>query len=237
MGNHMRILSDLLAVAMLGVAVYCTGRLTISLVARRKSQHDADAVHTLMGVSMAGMLAPSLAAVPTGLWVMVFGTSTLWFGWRVVRDADRETAASPIGQHLPHLLMSAAMVYMLIVAEWMGPMRGSAAATAGMAGMALGEARWSLLTVVLAVLLLSDGAFTFGLNIRNLVPQRMHAELSLARVGAGDAVRGGEHVPPVTMAAGWGGAMSTGGALAPRSAMVCQFVMSLVMGYMLLSLL
>jgi hypothetical protein len=236
MDNHMRILSDLLAVAMLGVAVYCIGRLAISLAARRKSQHDADAVHTLMGVSMAGMLSPSLAAVPTGLWVMVFCSTTLWFGWKVGRDVDRDVVESPIGQHLPHLLMSAAMVYMTIVAEWMGPMRGSAAAASPMVGMAMGAARWPLLTIVIAVLLLGDGAFTFGLNIRKVVPQRMETELALARVGGGDAPRGGQQMPPVTRAAGSAVAAATG-VLAPRSAMVCQLVMSLVMGYMLLLLL
>lgn len=232
----MPILSDLLAVATLGVAAYCIGRLVVSLTAHRKSQRDADVVHTLMGVSMAGMLSPSLAAIPTGLWVMVFCTSTLWFGWRVVRDADREVAASPIGQHLPHLLMSAAMVYMLIVAEWMGPARGSAAVASGMGGMGMGAARWPLLTIVIAVLLLGDGAFTFGLNIRNVVPQRMGTELALARVGHGAAPHGGQQMPPVTMAAGSGVASATG-VLSPRSATLCQLVMSLVMGYMLLSLL
>lgn len=187
---------------------------------------------------MAGMLSPSLAAVPTGLWVMIFCATTLWLGWRVVHDVD------PIAQHLPHLLMSTAMVYMLIVAGWMGPMRGSATVTAGMEGMAIGAARWPLLTIVIAVLLMGDGAFTFGLKMRNVVPQRMETELALARVGEGDTPHGGQHMSPVLMAAGSSVDPITGaavaparGVLAPRSTMVCQLVMSFVMGYMLLSLL
>jgi hypothetical protein len=235
MVNHVPMLSDLLAVAMLGIALYCIGRLVVSLAQHRKSQHDADAVHTLMGVSMAGMLSPSLAAVPTGLWVIVFCATTLWFGWRVVRDADHDLVASPIGQHLPHLLMSAAMVYMLIVAEWVGPLRGSTAATSGMVGMAMGADRWPLVTIVVAVLLLGDGAFTFGLNIRNVVPQRMATELALAPAAGGNAAGGSQQMAPV-MRAGLGLARPTT-VLAPRSAMVCQLVMSLVMGYMLLALL
>jgi Domain of unknown function (DUF5134) len=235
MANHVPMLSDLLTVAMLGIAMYCIGRLVVSLAQHRKSQHDADAVHTLMGVSMAGMLSPSLAAVPTGLWVTVFCATTFWFGWRVVHDTDHDVVASPIGQHLAHLLMSAAMVYMLVVAEWAGPMRASTAATSGMAGMSMGADRWPLVTIVVAVLLLGDGVFTFGLNIRSVVSQRVATELALAPVGGGDVPGGPQQILSGTRA---GSSLDSPTVVfAPRSAMLCQLVMSLVMGYMLLTLL
>src|SRR5580698_3216778 len=99
MGDHLPLLSDVLAALMLAVAVYCLGRLFVSLTSRRTTQRDADAVHAVMGVSMAGMLTPSLAAVPNPLWVLVFGASILWFGWRVVHDSDTESVGRPIGQH------------------------------------------------------------------------------------------------------------------------------------------
>jgi Domain of unknown function (DUF5134) len=237
MADRLWMLSDLLAATMLCVAAYCTGRLVLSLRSSRRTQRDADLVHTVMGVSMAGMLAPSLVAVPTGLWVGVFSASTLWFGWRVVRDAEIETVgAHPLGQHLPHLLMSAAMVYMLIVAEWTGSM--GAAHGSAMLGMSAADAsaRWPLLTIVLAILLLGDGVFTFGRNLRRTMPA--FPQGVLVRVGTNDPVR-------MHDAARGDGSMHrdtrTGSApgvlLAPRSIMVCQLVMSLVMGYMLVSLL
>jgi hypothetical protein len=215
MDNHLPVLSDLLAALMLAVGAYCVGRLVVSFAPHRKTQRDADVVHTVMGVSMAGMLMPSLAAGPTGLWVLVFCASTLWFGWRVVRDSDHAAAGRQFGQHLPHLLMSAAMVYVLIVAEWTGPMRGAAF---GMGTAGLNAARWPLVTVLIAALLLGDGALTFSFNRRQLALHSARADLAPARVGGGTAVDGGTAV------------------LAPRSFMACQLVMSLAMGYMLLSL-
>jgi hypothetical protein len=234
MDNHLPVLSGLLAALMLVVGVYCVGRLFLSFAAHRTTQRDADAVHSVMGFSMAGMLMPSLAAVPTGLWVLVFCASTVWFGWRVVHDSDNAAAGRQIGQHMPHLLMSAAMVYVLVVAEWTGSMSGHGAGAFGMGGM--NATRWPLMTVLVAALLLGDGALTFGLNLRQLAPHRAHADLALARVSGGAAAHGdGSEKTPV---GGCGHPGTTGAArvLAPRSGMVCQLVMSLVMGYMLLSL-
>jgi hypothetical protein len=134
--------------------------------------------------------------------------------------------------------MSAAMVYMFIVAEWTGSMgapRGSAMLQ--MSAASMGAVRWPLLTVVIAVLLLGDGVLTFGLNVRHGLPATPQGVLAMARVGESEGGHGGvarespgHHevregaAPPVPQ-------------LAPRSVMVCQLVMSLVMGYMLLTLL
>jgi hypothetical protein len=226
----MRGLSDILAALMLAVALYCVGRLVFSFGSRRTTDRDADLVHVVMGVSMAGMLAPSLAAGPTGLWVLAFCASTGWFGWRVVRDAEGDRAAAqPLGQHVPHLLMSGAMVYMLVVVAWSGSTGLSHRVS--MAGMSMsmggsGAARWPLLTVALAVLLLGDGALTFGRNLRQVPAPLVHA--SMVPEGAVPSSVALEVRPTVT---------SGSSVLAPRSVMVCQLVMSLVMGYMLVSLL
>jgi hypothetical protein len=204
-GDHRWLLSDVLAAVMVSVATYGIGRLVLSVGARRTTQRESDVVHTAMGISMAGMLLPSFAAVPTGLWVVVFSVSTFWFGWRAARLADDAAAgAHALGQHLPHLLMSAAMVYMLVFAEWSGSMSRSGA----MPTVHSNGAQWPLVTVVLAVLLLGDGVLSFGLNLRRVGPP--HPE--------------------------GGVAVATPRLLAPRAALVCQLVMSLVMGYMLLSL-
>jgi hypothetical protein len=235
MGEHVWGLSDLLAGTMLLVTAYCVGRLVLSFRPRTRMRRDADIAHAVMGVSMAGMLAPSLAAGPTAMWVLVFSASTLWFGWRVVRDAEIERVGTySFGQHLPHLLMSAAMVYMILMA-WSGsmatPQRAGMMAAAGASA-----APWSLLTIALAVLLFGHGAFAFGRTLRQAVPQYQGGTVSAAMIeGPGPSpgaitqeasalvdVQQREVHPPRT--------------LAPRSVMVCQLVMSVVMGYMLLSL-
>jgi hypothetical protein len=242
MGEHAVGLSDLLAALMLGVAAYCTGRLVLSLRSRARTARDADAVHAVMGVSMAGMLAPSLAAGPPVMWVLIFSASTVWFGWRVVREADRSRGADPLGQHPPHLLMSAAMVYMVIVVAWSGSM-----GTPQRAGMlAMGDAgtsaaRWSLLTIALAALLFGDGALTFVRSLR-VVPPVQLGSLSVALMEQSAPVAGGVPrgsgessllVAPRQDVA-QNSRLQSPRALAPRSGMACQLVMSLVMGYMLL---
>jgi hypothetical protein len=241
MGDRWWVLSDILAVVMLSVAVYCVGRLALSFGPHRSTQRQSDAIHAVMGVSMAGMLMPSLSAVPTGPWILVFSASTLWFGMRVVRDADRADAGShAIARHLPHLLMSVAMVYVLIVAEWNGSTSSSHGAAMVMGGTAgLGSARWPVLTVALAVLLLGDGALTFGRDLRRLAPvgaaQVAMTPVATAQVSMATAAGSGAARANPSGRLGFpSGAAPT---LAPRSVMVCQLVMSLAMGYMLLSLL
>jgi hypothetical protein len=237
MGDHVGGLSDLLAGLMLGVAAYCTGRLVLSLRSRARTERDADVVHAVMGVSMAGMLAPSLAAGPTAMWVLIFSASTVWFGWRVVHDADRSPGADPRGQHPPHLLMSAAMVYMLVVLAWSGPMGASQRAgmlTLGATGTS--AAGWSLLTIALAVLLFGDGALTFVHNVRRVVPQAQGASLSVALTEQPGLAPGGVPQESPLLVDQRRGVAQRSTTLAPRSAMVCQLVMSLVMGYMLFML-
>jgi hypothetical protein len=245
MGDQLGGFSDLLAGAMLLVAAYCVGRLVLSLRARARTRRDADVVHAVMGVSMAGMLAPSLAAGPTGMWVLIFSASTAWFGWRVVRDADRESVGThPLGQHLPHLLMSAAMVYMLIVVAWsasLGAPHRAGIMAMGAAGTS--AARWSFLTVALAVLLFGDGALTFSRGLRQAVPQPYQAvpqpearALAAALMERTDTGHGAMTGETSVLVDGRPRAPRPAPVLAPRSVMVCQFVMSLVMGYMLLSL-
>lgn len=239
----MRPLSDFLAATMLLVAVYCVGRLLLSFGSRRTTQRDADLVHVVMGVSMAGMLAPSLAAGPTDLWLLVFSGSTAWFGWRVLRAADREgVGAHAQGQHVPHLLMSGAMVYMLVVAAWSGSLVAGHTLRMGAMRMNMaGAARWPLLTVALAVLLLGDGVFTFGRSLRQAAVRAVPAAVASEGVGRSSmAFEGGQTLTQQTLSPRAVTQRSEAEAsplLAPRAAMVCQLVMSLVMGYMLVSLL
>jgi Domain of unknown function (DUF5134) len=106
-------LADGLAIAMLTVALYCASRLIVARLLHRRTHYSVDAVHTAMGVAMAGMLTARL--VSTTLWAMVFVAAAGWFGLRAfggLRTARAGSAAA--GSHLRHLVTSAAMVYMLL---------------------------------------------------------------------------------------------------------------------------
>jgi hypothetical protein len=108
-------LADALAIAMLTVAFYCASRLVVARLAHRRTHYSVDAVHTAMGVAMAGMLTSRL--VSTTVWAMVFVVAAGWFGLRALgglRAARSGSAA--VGSHLRHLVTSAAMVYMLVAA-------------------------------------------------------------------------------------------------------------------------
>ena len=105
---------DIFAAIMLVVAAVSAAR----LVAARPWQRgavvtDTDISHLLMGIAMAGMLAPSLATLPNDAWAAVFCVLAIWFGYRVVRDYRANGArALAAGHCAPHLVHSAAMVYM-----------------------------------------------------------------------------------------------------------------------------
>ena len=68
-----------------------------------------------MAIAMAGMLAPSLTTLPNGAWEVVFALLTAWFAYRVVRDARANGTRALAGGHCaPHLVHSAAMLYMFL---------------------------------------------------------------------------------------------------------------------------
>jgi hypothetical protein len=126
---------DIFAAIMLVVAAVSAAR----LVAARPWQRgavitDTDISHLLMGIAMAGMLASSLATLPNDAWAVVFGVLTVWFGYRVVRDYRASGArALAVGHCAPHLVHSAAMLYMFLAIT--GPVASGGASMSGMNGM------------------------------------------------------------------------------------------------------
>jgi hypothetical protein len=243
MGNHPWV-SDFLAVAMLAVAAYCIARLVVSFRSRGVTQRDSDAVHAVMGVSMAGMLVPSFSSAPNGPWILVFSGSALWFGWKVLHDSDRVAVGGhPLGSHLTHLLMCAAMVYMLLVMDWSGSMHGSHGAAMLAMGATSRGAQWPLLAVALTVLLFGDVAINAALNMRRLVPtERVPVgEMAMAQGGelgyaVGASNGQGDDQPNNVPLDVHAGPTDISNVLAPRSAVLCQLLMGLVMGYMLVTL-
>lgn len=108
-----------LAVLMIGIACGSVLRLGASLRLPRgqRAEADADGLHVLMGVAMAGLLEPGISVLPGIAWQVVFGTSAAWFGWHALRSSRAPTL--PVlrcGLPLPHLIESLAMIYMLLPA-------------------------------------------------------------------------------------------------------------------------
>ncbi len=269
-------LADLFASAMLLTAGYCASRLILARVQQRPAERDIDLVHVLMGLAMAGMLVPGLtllggrslwdAAWWTSGWAMVFGGFAVWFGWRIgrfYRSAGRLTPAS--AHHLPHLVMSGAMVYMLVAVSrpaLAGGTGGGPADAMGIGTAAAGGIRFPLLAILLAQFMAAYVMWAAD-RLPALAPVRAWraspvplaaatpepspagaAGPSPARQPTGPPLAG---APPSAGAqpAGLGLAGSTpwpgqpGGRapLSPRLAACCNIAMGIVMGYMLVIML
>ena len=148
-------LNDFLAAIMIVTAVYCAGRLVIAAARHRATEHDVDLVHVVMGVAMAGMLVPRINPGWSSGWAVLFGAATAWFGWRAFRgyrsaSADRFRPA----HHVPHLVMSGAMVYMLVAVSKSGAGSGPAGRVAAMGGAAGSVARFPIAALVLALFMI-----------------------------------------------------------------------------------
>src|SRR5690348_12207829 len=107
-----------LAAVMIATAVYCAGRLAAARLWRRFTEVEADSVHVVMGVAMAGMLLPGLSPVPAAAWEAVFGAAAVWFACQAIRSRLRQSTAASrwrCSHPVLHLVESVAMVYMLAV--------------------------------------------------------------------------------------------------------------------------
>ena len=98
-----------------------------------------------MGLAMAGTLAASLSTLPSGAWEVIFGALTAWFAYRVAREyRGRGLRALVSEHHAPHLLHSAAMLYMFLALRTVAPGHSTA-----MAGMSAGGQSLRLPTLAL----------------------------------------------------------------------------------------
>jgi Domain of unknown function (DUF5134) len=129
---------DIFAALMLLVAAVSAGRLALDRPWRRGIMDaDIDGAHLLMGIAMAGMLVASLSTLPNGVWTVIFAVMTAWFAWCVYRESrGRGIRVLVDSHHAPHLVHSAAMVYMF--AAITAPSAGHASGMAGMGGAAGG---------------------------------------------------------------------------------------------------
>ena len=212
-------LAALFGVIMLVAATVAAVRIITAWRAHRATDYEIDLHNVLMGVSMAGMLIPSLLVVTNGpstiVWLVVWILVTIWFGASVARDAARRADGFGFtGHHLPHLVMSGAMVYMfgIMVAPASGAGHSGAS---GMAGMSAGGGLIPFAPLDFAFVL-----FMVGYAV--LVVDRLPA---IASTGSGDL-----------QVIGHGSNGAAARPLAPASSGVINFVMAITMAYMLVML-
>lgn len=212
-------LAYLLAVAMVGVTCFHASRLALAVLWRRPTEVDVDIVHTVMGVSMAGMLTGWLTGAWNDAWMVVFAASTLWFGLGSVRElSDAGPVRSAAGHHLPHFVASAVMLYMLVAMRWM-PMAGPNMSSMGHVSGGV------LLPAILAVLVVGNAAITAWRTLLFAPRQAMVPE----------AVPSGVPAPGGTSLQSDFPLERPIGLLAPRGTPACLLVMSAAMGYMLIT--
>jgi hypothetical protein len=170
-------LAEVLAAVVIAVALFSAARLAAARGRRRRCEVDADGVHVVMGIAMAGMFVPQLATLPDPVWAAVFAAGAAWFGWRAVRVRRRTAGAEPPGAAaapgppassalaraglgrdccpypVPHLIDCLAMIYALLAVPALGAASHPAGGgmVAGMSGMAGGAARFPVLGLVLAL--------------------------------------------------------------------------------------
>jgi len=217
-------LTGLLTALMLTVAAYNATRLAAAVRWGRAAELDADGVHVVMGVAMAGMLTPSLSFAPARLWQAIFAAAGAWFAWQFLRTrrgpadgpADGPANRTALGpwrcpHPLPHLIECAAMVLMLALPAAVAS-TGATAAT-GMSGMSAvtgTAARFAPLTLLLALFMVGY-VMWLGNNLTALAP--------------------------ATAAAGTTATTAATAYLAPRCAACCKIAMGTTMGYMLIMML
>jgi hypothetical protein len=206
-------LLDSFAAIMLVVAAVSAARLAIAWRAGCRSDPDADidVSHLLMGIAMAGTLTASLSTLPSLVWEIIFAALTAWFAGRVTREyrAGRGLRALVSEHHAPHLLHSAAMLYMFLALRLASSQGGSSS----MAGMgAAGGQTLRLPTLALLFAFLLCGYVVADLD-RLPAPRRFRSAPApaLALAGASPGVSAPAGVPAAVCAS------ASAGVLAPRA--------------------
>jgi Domain of unknown function (DUF5134) len=207
---------------MIMIAGYCAIRLVVSYRWRRETAVDADGTHVLMGVAMAGMLAPRLNPGWNGILVVVFGVAATWFTRQTANVWHGSAVRGPhCASPAAHLLECAAMLYMLLAGS--APMtegQGLRTSMGGASVPAVAAGHFPVVAVALALMLFGDVVLTTD-------------RLTCAAKWTNAATRSlGENAAPASPRRAHSGGPQ---ALAPRLAACCKIAMAVTMGYMLIS--
>ena len=220
-----------LAAVMLLIAAGCAARLAIWRLRGRDTEPDADALHVLMGVAMAGMLEPELSPVPGSVWRAMFAAAASWFAWQAIR-ARRRAGSWRCAHPAPHAVECAAMIYMFLPVRAAG--REPAMAMPGMTEPA--AAANPALALVLALFMLGYILWTTD-QLATLSRARAAARAATTRERSGAAT---SQTPGPADALTSSPATATHvdtaatAALAPRFAACYKIAMSTAMSYMLI---
>ena len=255
---------DILAGVMLLVAAVSAGRLVAARAwAGSAGEADIDVAHLLMGIAMAGMLVASLTTLPNGVWDAVFAVLTAWFGWRVYRESRGEgVRVLADGHRMPHLVHSAAMLYMFAALNAAAAGSGGGMSGMGGSGMAMSTlsvpvvafifALWLSVYVVLDLDCLSGPGHTRGSYfaapaLAGAAAGTRSASLAAAAAAPAGTSAGMAVVPEHPSAAGTHpvdgeGPLATGGRtgsartllLSPQAAAGCRIAMGVTMAFMLI---
>jgi hypothetical protein len=239
-------LVGLFAAAMIVIAASCASRLAISRLRRRETEADADVVHLVMGVAMAGMLTPRLSFLPASLWEVAFGTAATWFAWQAVQARrGRKLGGWQCPNPGPHAVECGAMIFMFAAVPGAAGERPAAGmAMAGMRGPVGAEWTFPVLAVVLALFMLG---YVLWITDRLTCLARDHLAIAAPTRTSSDAqapvMAGGQTAgisdpndsrdtldPPATREEHPSG----GPMLAPKLAAGYKIAMGIAMGYMLI---
>jgi hypothetical protein len=243
-------LADIFAAIMLATAAYCAGRLALARRLGRRVEHDTDLVHLLMGVAMAGMLVSELNPLNGTAWEAVFTVTTLWFAARLVlawRGGEQPRLA--LRHHVPHLVLSGAMLYMFLAPS---AASGGSSSGGGMGmdmgvGGATAVVHYPTLALVLALFLAG-----FAITVIDRTPlaapsggtPQAGGSVQSATAGAGACcapaqAEDTDALPsaPVSGPPEDGSRNPVRSLLAPRGANCCDIAMSVTMAFMLITLL
>jgi hypothetical protein len=169
-------LAGALAGLMILVAVVAAGRLAWWLRTRRsEADADADALHVLTGIAMAGMFEPAIGLLPAVAWQVVFAAGAAWFTWQGARRRRGADAFAWHSHPAAHVVECGAMLYVLWPAAGR---RSGMPAMAGHAGLIAGN---PAIALVLAVGML--GYLLWGID-QLLSPARRRARTDRLPAGA-----------------------------------------------------
>jgi hypothetical protein len=242
-------LAGALAAVMIAIAVYCAARLAAARLWHRATALDADGLHLVMGVAMAGMLEPRVSLLPGRVWEGVFAVAAAWFAWQAGRGRRGSTAAGWRCHYpVPHLVECGAMLYMLLAAAGTRP-AGPRAGTPMPAMTASPGTAGSLpvLALVLTLFMLGYILWTADRLTSRARANAAAAARSMAGnqarvlVTSGAAAASTADAPDIPGTPGAAGTRQEHAAsvpvLAPRLAELYKIAMGIGMGYMLILML
>src|ERR1700744_4517580 len=121
-------------VALLAAALSAGHLVAVRAWTRPAIDADIALSPVLLGVALArgGGLRP----LPNTAWAVVFAVMTAWFDWRLWQESRERGAAAAIrGPYAPHLVYSAALLYLFIALPRPSPAGSGMAGMSGMTGM------------------------------------------------------------------------------------------------------